>query len=298
MLARAALPYLWAVRWSARRVGFALVHHEVVDAPRPVPEIVPSLSRAELDAQLAFLTRHLQVVPASDLVAAVGGRRRGERLPVAITFDDDLTSHVEQAVPALRRAGVPATFFLDGMADEPRPYWWRRLQRLVDDGRLADACRALELDPASPLARVVAECESRGPDAARALTAAMPDADDGLLTAQQIKELAAAADVGLHPRGHARMTSLADDGLDGALDAARLRSLTAQPITSVAYPHGAADQRVAAAARRAGFTAGFTTEGVAVRDGDDPLLLPRITVGAATGAQLALLLVRGLRAAR
>ena len=73
---------------------------------------------------------------AADILGAIRSRRRGERFPVAITFDDDLPEHVHEALPALRAAGVKATFFLNGASlDAPHAFWWEDLQRAVD-GRL------------------------------------------------------------------------------------------------------------------------------------------------------------------
>ena len=63
-----------------------------------------------------------------------------EPFPVALTFDDDLGHHVTHALPELRDAQAPATFFLCGsFLEEPRDYWWQRLQRAVDGG--ADVAR-------------------------------------------------------------------------------------------------------------------------------------------------------------
>ena len=58
----------------------------------------------------------LHVVPAEELQAAVAERQRGQRFPVCLTFDDDLSQHVDCAMPILRDTGVPATFFLCGRA--------------------------------------------------------------------------------------------------------------------------------------------------------------------------------------
>src|SRR5207248_5880950 len=53
--------------------------------------------------------------------------------PIAVTFDDDLASHLQLALPILRRTGVQATFFLTGATLRgPFSFWWERLQRAVD----------------------------------------------------------------------------------------------------------------------------------------------------------------------
>ena len=48
------------------------------------------------------------------------------------------------------------------------------------------------------------------------------------------------------------------------------------PLGAIAYPHGKADNRVADAARTAGFAIGFTTQRETVAPDADALLVPRI----------------------
>ena len=67
---------------------------------------------------------------------------------------------------------------------------------------------------------------------------------------------------------------LDDEWLSRALEDGRERlASVAGPLEQIAYPHGRADERVAAAAAHAGFKLGFTTEWRAVRPEDDPRLL-------------------------
>ncbi len=131
-LARYAL-----LRLSGRRAGLALVYHKLGDPPGdPRRELVPALSPRLFEAQLGHLARLYRVVPCRELQEAVAARRRGQRFPVAITFDDDLASHAGHALPALRAAGLPATFFLSGASlESPHRFWWERLQAAVDGGR-------------------------------------------------------------------------------------------------------------------------------------------------------------------
>lgn len=68
------------------------------------------VSRAEFEAQLAFLERFARVV---DLATLVSGRvPRGPRPVVAITFDDGYRSVLEHAAPLLARHRFPATMFV------------------------------------------------------------------------------------------------------------------------------------------------------------------------------------------
>src|SRR5438034_7988202 len=90
---------------SSARVGAALVYHRIGgeggDATR---EILPGLPRSVFARQLCHFDRHYRVVKAGELLDAVRARERGEPFPLAITFDDDLGSHVREALPALQSA--------------------------------------------------------------------------------------------------------------------------------------------------------------------------------------------------
>lgn len=74
----------------------------------------------------------------------------------ALTFDDDLP-HVEVVAPILRRANLPAAFFLCGASlDRPQPFWWHDLQVVVDQrGASPSRLRSLpELDLTPAIRRV------------------------------------------------------------------------------------------------------------------------------------------------
>jgi peptidoglycan/xylan/chitin deacetylase (PgdA/CDA1 family) len=280
-------------RRSPARVGVALVYHRVGgpggDSTR---EILAAVSERSLAAQLAHLRRHYRVVPAAELLEAVRERRRGEPFPVAITFDDDMAGHLHEAVPALRQAGVPATFFLGGYSLQgPRPFWWEDLQQAVDEGLVdslpnvarADLDAALERQPKA-IFRVAATIESldrlHRSETSAALRAAVDGhvADAGL-RADDVQSLVAAGfDVGFHTLRHEALPTLPDAELEGALRDGRdeLADVVGKPLELISYPHGKVDERVATAARTAGFTLGFASGRRVVTPETDPLLVPRM----------------------
>ena len=96
-------------RRSSRQTGVALVYHRVGETVGDF-----DVAREEFERQMRHLRRCYRVVKAAEILEAAGNRRRGRRFPVAITLDDDLPSHVEEALPALQREGLSATFFLGG----------------------------------------------------------------------------------------------------------------------------------------------------------------------------------------
>jgi peptidoglycan/xylan/chitin deacetylase (PgdA/CDA1 family) len=279
------------LRWSGSHAAVALVYHRVALVQGdPGGELVPTISVARFEQQVKYLARRYRVVPAGALQAAARDRRRGQRLPVAITFDDDLPSHRSLALPVLQAKGVSATVFLCGASlDGPHAFWWEHLERAVARGvdlqaALAIAGAGTTNGAAGDLAQVAGTIEALPPAGRQRVTATLqaqlgPDPEDAGLRAADVAALASAGmEIGFHTRGHDRLIDLDDDGLDRALDDGRpeLEAACGTPVTVVAYPHGRADGRVAAAARRAGFGAGFTTAGRRVLPGSDPLLLGRL----------------------
>jgi peptidoglycan/xylan/chitin deacetylase (PgdA/CDA1 family) len=271
------------LRWSDRKVGIALLHHRVGDPPGdPETELSPALGTAEFERQLERLASRHRVVRASGLLQAVATRRRGERIPVAITFDDDLSSHRRVSAPALLRHGLTATFFLSGASlERPYRYWWERLQEAFDRG--LDVAETLNL-PGNGLHELAGAIRELNP-ARRAEVAERlgelvgPDPADAGLRADDVRWLADAGfEIGFHTRDHHYLPNLDDAALRDAMSEGRdrLADVADQPLESIAYPHGGVDSRVAAAARTAGFKTGFTTGAEAATASTDPLLIGRV----------------------
>jgi len=282
------------LRLSARRRGLVLVYHALDERQGDLErDLVPPHGAVLFDAQIGHLRRWFDVVAAERILDATRSRARGSRFPVALTFDDDLPSHVTLALPALRARGTPATFFLCGASlDEPHSFWWERLQRALDAGRV-DAPRgvralAREVEALSP--------PERDRYADELVERAGADPPGAGLRREQVRELAAGAAVGFHTVRHHPLPALDDDALDDALATGRreLEEAAGAPLAAIAYPHGRTDARVAAAARRAGFDSGFAGGERAVTPDDDPLALPRISPAYASLGHFALQLVRAL----
>ena len=84
---------------------------------------------------MRHIGRNYRVVRARELHDAITSRRRGEPFPLAITFDDDLSSHRNLAMPVLQQLGLTATFFLCGASLDGRSaFWWERLSRALGSG--------------------------------------------------------------------------------------------------------------------------------------------------------------------
>jgi peptidoglycan/xylan/chitin deacetylase (PgdA/CDA1 family) len=296
------------LRCAARRAGLVLVYHRVEPTGGdPEHELVPALGVRLFEAQLSHLAAWYRVVAPSEIIAASARRRRGERYPVAITFDDDLRSHARLAMPTLRRTRAPAAFFLCGASlEHPYRFWWELLQSAVDERRELAGLGPAGLRPGREgIHGLGAAIEAASPDermqiAARLAEIAGPDPEDAGMRAADVAALAAAGhEIGFHTLRHDLLPALDDAGLDAALRDGRepLERSAGRTLAAISYPHGRADARVAAAARRSGYEYGFTGAPGAVTPHSDPLLLPRIDVVNTTLGEFARQLVGTLERA-
>jgi peptidoglycan/xylan/chitin deacetylase (PgdA/CDA1 family) len=266
-----------ALRLTRLEAGVAVMYHRVGDPPGDYAlELVPNLGTRMFDAQVRYLRRTFRLVPASELQDAVARRRRGQRFPAAITFDDDDAGHARVSAPILSRHGAPATFFLSGASlSAPFRFWWEVLQLAVDRGLhgrredIHEAALAVQMAPRAEREAIVQQLEeSVGP--------APPDAG---MPAELVRELVDAGfEIGFHTRRHEFLTILDEDALAKAMSDGRedLEALAGRPLEAIAYPHGGAEQREADAARPAGFRWGYTTRPMPVTPASDPLHLGRV----------------------
>ena len=301
----------WSARLSARACGLALLYHGVAEAAgNPDEEILPAQAATTLEAHVRHLRRHYRLVPPSELLEATRSRRRGQRIPVALTFDDDLRSHVTHAAPLLRRLDAPAAFFLSGASlTRPWRFWWEDLQVVLDSRALlphalpgirSELVGAALAGKERAAKRLAAEIErltatARADVASVLRTVAGDPGPQAGLRGWDARFLAdCGLEIGFHTLRHDRLSELGDDRLEAAFVDGRtaLEAAVGRTLTGVSYPHGRADERVVAAARAAGFRWGFGGGERAVAADDDPLLLPRVAASADSPGAFALELAR------
>jgi peptidoglycan/xylan/chitin deacetylase (PgdA/CDA1 family) len=107
------------------------------------------------------------------------------------------------------------------------------------------------------------------------------------LTPQELRELAACpgATIGSHGVSHARLVECPDATLRNELADSRsyLEDLLQRPVTTLSYPHGAADRRVRDAAEAAGYELAACSRFGTNRGDRDPLLLLRTDIWSVDG---------------
>jgi len=258
-----------------------------------------------LRRQLEHLHRHYSVVGADELPGAIATRRFGRRIPVAVTFDDDLESHVSRALPILRQTGTSATFFLGGSwGSDHEGYWWHWLERAWQLGH--NPVRVLRADglwvsPDAGPSELATLIQELPPEArrkvGRRLRELVPDEACPSLRSEGVRRLRAHGfHLGFHTREHHSLTSLSSAEVVGALQAGReeIEALTGERISLFAYPHGKYNACVRRRVSDAGYRLAFTTDRRALRRGDHPLALGRMTAPPRAGGGFALALGRTL----
>jgi peptidoglycan/xylan/chitin deacetylase (PgdA/CDA1 family) len=285
-------PLAFLLRLSARRAGLGLVYHRIGDPPGdPDRELLPARGTAQFESELRHLKKRYRVVPASRLLEAAGARRRGERFPLSITFDDDDSSHVDVAMPILQRHGLPATFFVCGASlNGPFIFWWESLQAAFDSGKAEEAVSVIATATGSDGATqppdihaVASRIENMDAGERDAVSAGLRELagqeDRSGMRAEQLRVLASHGfEIGFHTRRHDKLPLLGDDELRSAMTDGRdeVARVIGEEMMLISYPHGSADARVAEAARAAGYRLGFTAGSGAATATSNPFLVGRV----------------------
>jgi peptidoglycan/xylan/chitin deacetylase (PgdA/CDA1 family) len=195
-----------------------------------------SVSPDAFDAQCRWLAQHRRVIGVSEAASRMAATGGIRARVAAITFDDGFRSVFDHAFPVLMRHRLPATVFLVA-------------QTLTPEGRPVDWVD----DP--------------------------PVGGLSTLALDQIREMQeAGVGFGSHSYAHHDLTTLSQEECERDLRASRelLEDLLETRIRLVAYPRGLHDERVRAAAGRAGFAQAFTLP--ERREAMGPLAVPRVGV--------------------
>ncbi len=239
-----------------------------------------TLATEWLEASLAFFKRHYHVVSLQQVLEARRGKGPLPPRALLITFDDGWADNADHALPALRRAGLPALMFVVSDAVGARqPFFqerligaWRRgvvtVRELASALDAAGAGEAGQADESiAALRRAIARLEDLDSGQRESVLAPFSDRlDDGhrhMVDAQDLHRLLQGdVALGLHGKTHTPMQRAAD--LDAELGGARASLATAlgQPhanAASMSFPHGSFDRNIAARAGEAGYELVFTS---------------------------------------
>lgn len=281
-----------ALRLTARRNrGIALLWHRV-GPKRSSREVLPSMPVRQFADQLTAFCKVADVVSLDELERGTGSTRPR----IALTFDDDDDGHATHALPVLQALGVTATFFLSGRwIHGLGRYWWQVLEDEVGrDGLPVVSARYGR--PGQSLRHVAAALE--GTEVARRL-AEHGHGPPPMSHTHAAALVAAGMEIGFHTVHHPVLPVLEDAELARALThgAAQLAEDLATPVRRIAYPHGRADRRVAAATAAAGWRSGWSVNKRSTGPSDDPHRRGRWEPGIREEGEALLRLIRVMRQA-
>ena len=283
-----------------------LSFHGVVERIEHPDIQVNHLELASFERIVELARTRYEVVTLGDVVEALSGEARLPANAVALTFDDGYRSVLELADPILSRHGLPYAIFVPSKLVESGArvptYVMRTALAFTDarsvrlagrsrpfklgsaakrEGAAAHAAEALRTLPLGDARRVLAEL--------RALLSTEQWAElDRRFASEEVMgwpELQALAGrgvvLGSHTRDHAVLhehQSPAEIRNQVTASKAAIEQRLGVPCRHFCYPHGSPRdlcRTAVEAVREAGYSTGLMNVGGPVRQGMDPMLLPR-----------------------
>ena len=292
--------------------GIAVLgYHRIADVAHPLGLAV---SRRRFAEQIAVLARTVRLMRLSDAARALTERSLPSR-GVVVTFDDGYRDTLDEALPLLERAGIPATVFVT-TGSPGREFWWDELTRVVMESKTPPHDLKLEIPGRSrpwtveakyarPYAdgmasrrtwlteiagdlRLLPTAEREHVMSALRAWSGLPSPDDAArrpraLTVAELQQLAACPyiEIGAHTVSHPLLPMLTRKEQQEEVQRSRLdmQLLTGRSVTSFSYPHGAYSDETLSTVAEAGFTVACCSTSDVLRSASDVLTVPRLWVG-------------------
>ena len=231
-----------------------LIYHRVTATPdRLFPDQVDA---RRFERQLRLLKRWFRLLPLSEAVRRLGGRRLRPRA-ACLTLDDGYADNAAVVLPILQRHGVPAAFLIASGYLDGGCMWNDAVIEVVRNA------------PGERLERVRRMVYRFSPT---------------MLSSDQLIALHRAdMEIGARTVSHPILTSASNAQARAEIVdcRARLQKIIHHEVSMFAYPNGKPGQdfeeRHAAMLRAQGFEAAVTTAWGAARPSTDPFYLPRFT---------------------
>lgn len=280
-----------AWRWLRRDMLTVVCIHGVVSEQggtglRPTRFQLPV---AELDRQLAILTRRYQFVSLDDARRVLRQGKLGSKPCALFTIDDGYKSAWEQAWPILKRHGVPAVVFVATKHMETgQLFWWDRLDYAVlhmpgDVKEINLGPHALPVDLSSREARSrsarfitrksrdLFENETARFEALESFIRSVEQTewhDDlkswvGVMTAEDVAAASAIGfEIGSHTVNHYRLGDLDRDAVRDELRDSKtaIENITGRPCRSFCFPEGSLNAVSQQEVEDAGYELAFCSE--------------------------------------
>jgi peptidoglycan/xylan/chitin deacetylase (PgdA/CDA1 family) len=306
---------LWK-RIVMRRRAVVLMYHRVLEpGERDHAASHPALvvTRQTFERQMEALRRHFVVLSLEEFAERMA---HGTPFPTAscvITFDDGWRDNFTNALPILKRYGLPALIFLPAnFIGAQRVFWQEGLTRLltlaVGRVRTQPDSRArleallsplgleslLSLDEANPRPAILQAVDlQKRTDRARVaalITDLAAELDvrledlariDGFMTWEQVADMARhGVDFGGHGADHRLLTYISPEeaGAEIQTSKAMLEERFRDTTPTFSYPNGYFTPAIAETVKASGYRLAFTTHRGFVSSTDDPFTVHRLNI--------------------
>jgi peptidoglycan/xylan/chitin deacetylase (PgdA/CDA1 family) len=263
-----------------------------------------TVSEKEFAWQLEQLGRWFEFTDLAGVRKWLSSGGRPKKPPVLISFDDGYQNNLTIAAPVLRRAGVPAVFFLTtGYIGTDRLLWPLEMEARLLQSQPGNLCLVAERRSyckSAPNAERLQYLEQL-----RAGTTLDPAAIDreqhDFLSWDEVRTLAAQGfELGSHTVEHPILSRLDAEELRRELQdsRARISAETGRDASAIAYPNGGADDftpEVCAAAAEAGYSLGFAVGDHFAERRDGPFSLRRWIISGHRSPEVFRYTISGLR---
>ena len=278
-------------RAAARSGVLVFCVHGVDDVFEPDAYRSSHLELAAFEQVIDELTQVFRFVSLDEALDGVAG---GDGRPsAAMTFDDGYLDQFTHAAAALKRRGIPATYYVTSARVADGQLLWFDRVRLALAGGAAAAGTVLGRHGVTFDGAAMDELRSMPRVALRALLGDLaasgaeprlpPRSHLRTVRAADLREFAAdpLVTIGSHGAEHLDLLAQEDAVRREEVAGSRrdLESALGVPVRHFAYPYGAHDASLAALVREAGYVSAATTERAWWQTAMDPFRVPRLILG-------------------
>jgi peptidoglycan/xylan/chitin deacetylase (PgdA/CDA1 family) len=272
-------------RHGARKGVRVLLYHRVCETGDDILKI--KVPPEFFEEEIRYLKDRYRVVSLREAIRIVRDEKVIRDDYVVITFDDGYHDNFSNALPILKKYGVPASIFLTAsLVGTNKNFWYDTLTHIVLDGMDVEG-PGIEIDFAKGpirfsvdrkadkkrvLSFLVEKCKGLDPQSIDEFIAYLTRLvggksvfceEDAPLTWDEVKTMRAeGVEIGSHGHHHAVLTRIADVRSEVVVSKGIIEERLNYAVTSFAYPNGRQadfDDAVKDALKAAGYECGLTT---------------------------------------
>ncbi|MBN2405876.1 MAG: polysaccharide deacetylase family protein [Coriobacteriia bacterium] len=276
--------------WINRRALVSLAYHSV-------------LSSRSFSQQVEYLVSRFHPVSLAEVINAACAKSELPACAVLVTFDDGDRTVVENALPVMRRHGVPGVIFVTaGYVDSNEPFWWDEAEELVSLGGRVEGWPEMKGDSVvRRLRREVQQSRLAALDELRRTATASADRTIRGLTAEDVRMLDAdGIAVQNHTLTHPSLDRCDPETIKKEIVQAhsRLEGILGREPVAFAYPGGYYADQARAVLESLGYRAAFLFDHrLNPQPISDPLRISRVRIDADAPIDRLAIILSGLHPA-